>query len=73
MPSSLAVAARRISRLAAENHELELQNKRLLERFRTWQYNASVRNMTEADLDRPLPILDKDVSKTEKDEYGRVK
>lgn len=73
MPSSLAVAARSIARLKAEKLELELQNKRLMERFRTWQYNASVKNMTEADLDKPLPILDKHVSKSEKDEYGRVK
>ena len=73
MPSSLATAAKRISRLMAENRELELQNKRLMERFRTWQYNASARNMTEEDLDKPLPILHKDVAPSEKDEYGRVK
>jgi hypothetical protein len=73
MPSSLAVAARRISRLVAENRELELQNKRLMEKFRTWQYNASAKNMTEKDLDKPLPILDKYVASSEKDEYGRVK
>ncbi len=73
MPSSLAVAAQRISRLVAENRELALQNKRLMEKFRTWQYNASAKNMTEADLDKPLPFLDKHVSASEKDEYGRVK
>ena len=47
--------------------------KRLMERFRTWQYNASAKNMTEADLDKPLPFLDKHVSESAKDEYGRVK
>ena len=73
MPSSLAVGARRIARLMAENRELELQNKRLMERFRTWQYNASAKNMTEADLDKPLPFLDKHVSESAKDEYARVK
>lgn len=73
MPSSLAVAAKRIATLKAENEELTLINKRLRERFRTWQYNAHARNMTEEDLDKPLVFLDKDVAKSEKDEYGRVK
>lgn len=72
-PSSLAIAAQRIARLQAENNELELQIKQFRHRFRVWQYNAHARNMTEADLDRPLPILDKEVAASEKDEYGRVK
>jgi hypothetical protein len=73
MPSSLAIASKRIASLNAEKRELELQIKQLRERFRTWQYNAHVKNMTEEDLDKPLPIIDKDVSESEKDEYGRVK
>lgn len=73
MPSSLAVAAKRIARLSAENRELELQVQGLRERFRTWQYNAHVKDLTEAALDKPLPIIDKDVSASEKDKHGRVK
>jgi hypothetical protein len=73
MPSSLAIAAQRISRLQAENSELILQIKALRHRFRIWQYNAHARNMTEADLDRPLPIIDKEVAASEKDQYGRIK
>lgn len=73
MPSSLAIASKRIASLIAEKHELELQIKTLRERFRTWQYNAHSKNMTEADLDKPLPIIDKGVSESEKDKYGRVK
>ena len=72
-PSSLAIAAQRISRLQSENSELELQIKKLRHRFRVWQYNAHARNMTEADLDRALPIIDKEVAASEKDKYGRVK
>lgn len=73
MPSSLAVAAQRISRLLTEKRELELQVQQLRERFKKWQYNAHVKNLTEADLDKPLPIIDKDVAESEKDAYGRVK
>lgn len=73
MPSSLAVAAKRIARLLAEKRELELQVQQLRERFKTWQYNAHVKELTEANLDKPLPIIDKDVAESEKDEYGRVK
>jgi hypothetical protein len=35
--------------------------------------HADAKNMTEADLDKPLPFLDKHVSESAKDEYGRVK
>ncbi|HJW25981.1 MAG TPA: hypothetical protein VJ576_13895 [Rhodocyclaceae bacterium] len=73
MPSSLAVAAKRIANLLAENKRLELINKEMKDRFRTWQYNAHVFGMSEADLDKPLPLVDKDVAASEKDEYGRVK
>ncbi|MDO8943847.1 MAG: hypothetical protein Q7U75_11735 [Desulfobacterales bacterium] len=73
MPSSLAVASKRIANLMAEKREWELERELFRRKFRTWQYNAHVKGMTEADLDKPLPIIDKDVSESEKDEYGRVK
>ncbi|MDD2741609.1 MAG: hypothetical protein PHV02_05010 [Rhodocyclaceae bacterium] len=72
MPSSLAVASERIARLNAQIAELELENTRLRDRFITWQYNAHARNMTQADLDTPLPQIDREVDSSEKDEYGRV-
>ena len=72
MPSSLAVASERIARLNAQIAELNLENRRLLDKFITWQYNAHSRNMTQADLDTPLPQIDREVDASEKDEYGRV-
>ena len=72
MPSSLAVASARIARLNARIAELELENTRLRDRFITWQYNAHARNMTQADLDHPLPLIDREVDASEKDDYGRV-
>ena len=73
MPSSLAVASERIARLNAKIAELQLENQRLRDKFITWQYNAHARNMTQADLDNPLPQIDREVDASEKDEYGRVK
>lgn len=73
MPSSLTVAAKRIASLKAENERLELVNQVMRDRFRTWQYNAHIWGMREADLDKPLPLEAKDVAASEKDEYGRVK
>lgn len=72
-PSSLAVASDRIARLNAEIAELKLENTRLRDRFITWQYNAHTRNITEADLNAPLPQIDREVDASEKDEFGRVK
>lgn len=72
-PSSLAVASERIARLNAEIAELKLENTRLRDRFITWQYNAHAKNMTQADLDHPLPLIDREVDASEKDEYGRIK
>jgi len=63
MPASLAVASKRIAMLNAEIDELKRTNARLIERFLTWQYNAHVKNMTEAELDRPLPCIDREVNK----------
>lgn len=61
-PSSLAVAAKRIEQSKAENAELTLQNDRFRELFQVWQYNAYKRGMTEAELNEPLPIIDREVN-----------
>jgi len=39
-PNSLDLAHQRLDRLAHENERLKLENKRLIERFIKWQYNA---------------------------------
>lgn len=71
MPSSLAVAAKRIANLNAEVREKELMITRLRDRFVRWQYNAYKKGMTEADLDAPLPFIDREVGSTEKDKARR--
>lgn len=73
MPSSLAVASERIARLNAQIAELDQENRQLRDKFITWQYNAYARNMTQADLDNPLPQIDREVDASEKDNFGRVK
>ena len=45
----------RLARRDAEVIRLRAENQRLFERHVVWLYNAQLRGMTEADLDRPLP------------------
>lgn len=73
VPSSLAIAAKRIAGLQAKNRELERRIRDLNERFRTWQYNAHVRNISEEELDRPLPVVTKGVGEAEIDDDGHVR
>lgn len=58
-PSSLAVAGRRISELTAEVAKLKIVNSSLRDRFQMWQYNAHLHGMSQSDLDRPLPKIDR--------------
>lgn len=57
-PGTLKIAIDRIARLTAENERLERENRRLLEQFVIWQYNAHVRGMSQVELNRPLPPVD---------------
>ncbi|MGN2242446.1 hypothetical protein ACFWZU_02930 [Frateuria sp. GZRR33] len=59
MPSSLAIAARRLARQQSEIDELKAQNSALLERFVRWQYNAYKHGMTEAQLEADLPRINR--------------
>lgn len=59
MPSSLAIAARRLARQQSEIDELMAQNGALLERFVRWQYNAYKHGMTEAQLEADLPRINR--------------
>jgi hypothetical protein len=65
IPSSLRVASERIARLENENQRLKREQSALLNQFVVWQYNAHVRGLTNVDLNRPLPTIDR--GKTEKD------
>ena len=58
-PSSLAVAGRRISELTAEVARLKNVNSSLRDRFQMWQYNAHLHGMSQSDLERPLPKIDR--------------
>lgn len=60
MPGSLAVAARRIARLQAENDELRAKNDALLEQFVVWQYNAYKHGLKQHQLDEFLPRIDRE-------------
>ena len=52
-------AMERIARLEAENQRIQKENELLLEQFARWSYNAYVHGLGEADLNRPLPEIDR--------------
>ena len=52
-------ALERIAKLEAENQRLQTENDRLLEQFARWAFNAYVRGVGEAELNRPLPEIDR--------------
>lgn len=59
VPSSMRAAAERIARLEHENERLKRENSQLLQQFVCWQYNAHVRGMSDVDLNKPLPAIDR--------------
>jgi hypothetical protein len=70
MPSSLAVAARRIGILNAEISELKAMNTLLKDRLQIWQYNAHLKGMNDATLDKPLPSIDREIDKQRRTNQG---
>lgn len=58
-PPSIRVATERIARLERENERLKRENSELLEQFVVWQYNAHARGLSDIDLNRPLPSIDR--------------
>jgi len=58
-PSSLSVAAQRLSRQQSVIDELKAINAGLLERFVRWQYNAYKYGLTEQQLNAELPRIDR--------------
>lgn len=55
----LQLALDRLDRLTGENERLKAENTRLLEQFVRWAYNAHKRNLNEAFLNRPLPTVNR--------------
>jgi hypothetical protein len=55
----MRVAMQRIARLTVENDRLQRENARLLEQFVVWQYNASIRRLSDVDLSRALSAIDR--------------
>lgn len=59
VPDSLRAAAQRITRLEADNARYAAENEQLLLQFYVWRYNAYAHGLTEQQLSRPLPRLDR--------------
>lgn len=55
----------RLARRDAEVIRLRAENQRLLERHVVWLYNAQLRGISQADLDRPLPPVHRGQTKIE--------
>lgn len=55
---TLQAAQGRIARLEAENTQLKLENRLLLEQFVRWQYNAHKAGLSEDRLNEALPRID---------------
>lgn len=60
----LQIAEQRLTRLTAENARLKAENEQLLEQFVRWAYNAHTRNLDKEFLNRPLPGIDREVTKS---------
>ncbi|HUZ97255.1 MAG TPA: hypothetical protein VMU57_20310 [Edaphobacter sp.] len=56
---SMRVASERIARLIVENERLKRENSRFLEQFVVWQYNAHVKGLSDIDLNKALPAIDR--------------
>lgn len=55
----------RLARRDAEVERLKGENQRLMEQFVVWLYNAQIRGVGQAELDRPLPRVDRGQTKAE--------
>jgi hypothetical protein len=58
-PPSMRIAMQRIARLEIEKERLTQDNGHLIEQFFVWQYNAHVRGMSDKDLNKRLPPVDR--------------
>lgn len=61
--ADVSVLMDRCARLGAENIRLKAENERLLLQFAVWLYNAHTRGLDEDFLNRPLPNIDREVTR----------
>jgi hypothetical protein len=59
MSKELKATFERLQRVEQENAELTILLERMRMKFVRWAYNASLRGITEAQLDEPLPFIDR--------------
>lgn len=65
-PPSMRVAIERIARLERENERLKRENAELLQQFVVWQYNAYIRGLSNHELNKPLPGIDRGQTEIQK-------
>lgn len=58
-PPSIRVAIERIARLERENERLKRENTELLQQYVVWQYNAHIHGLSDRDLNKSLPGIDR--------------
>jgi len=58
-PPSMRVAIERIARLERENERLKRENTELLQQFVVWQYNAHIHGLSDRELKKALPKIDR--------------
>lgn len=58
-PPSMRVAIERIARLERENERLKRENIELLQQFVVWQYNAHIHGLSDRELNKALPRIDR--------------
>lgn len=56
---SISAAREKISRLEAELFRLKAENNALLCQFVVWRYNAYARGISDVDLNKPLPVVNR--------------
>lgn len=59
MSAEMQAVVERLRRVERENQECRMLNERLMGKFVRWAYNASLRGITEAQLDEALPPVDR--------------
>lgn len=59
LPPSMKIAAECIIRLEHENERLKRENRELLQQFVVWQYNAHIHGLSDIDLNKALPGIDR--------------
>ena len=58
-PRGQDILAQKIERLEAENLRLTQENEDLLFQFARWAYNAYTKGITQDELEKPLPNVDR--------------